>query len=140
MDATVLVLVEVDMEVEDEPLDEGAEFNEGIMAGVISGVLKTVGDASTSDCGSHVDVHIAVTGSLVDTVRSASGNKGSSGDISSKRSKIELMFSGSVRSVGSKGDVDPGTTVAVWQVCDEASKVSLDERESTDGSAPGTRS
>ena len=38
-----------------------------------------------------------------------------------------------------KGDVDPGMTVAVWQVCDEASEVSLDERESTDGSAPGTR-
>ena len=81
------VLVEVDMEVEDEPLDKGAEFNEGdlaTMAGVISGVLKTVGDTSTSDCGSHVDIPIsAVTGSLVDIVRSAPGNKGSSGEISS---------------------------------------------------------
>ena len=77
------MLAEVDMEVEDESLDEGAEFNEGdsaTKAGVISGTLKS---ASASDCGSHVDMPIsAVTGSLVDIVRSASGNKDSSGEIS----------------------------------------------------------
>ena len=46
------------------------------MAGVILGVFKSVDDTSASDCGSDVDIFIsAVTGSLVDNVRSASGNK-----------------------------------------------------------------
>ena len=99
---------------------------------VDSGVLGSVRD--TSDCRSHVAVSVSLL------VRSASGGKGSSSDISSKRSKIELMFPGSVRSVEGNGDVDPDVTVAVWRVCDEVVEASLDEMESTNGSPPGIRS
>ena len=103
------------MEVNDESFDE--ESNEGdsaTVAGVFSHVLKSVGDTSASDCESYVDMpNSAVTGSLV-IVRSTSGNRGSSGGISLGRSKIELTFSGSVRSVGSKDDVDTGTIVTLW--------------------------
>ena len=107
------MLAEVDMEVEDESLDKGAEFNKGdSMAGVVSDVLKS--DSDALDCGSHVDMSIsAVAGSIISIVGSASGNEGSSGEISSKKPKTELTLSGLVRSVGGEGDVDPGIVVAV---------------------------
>lgn len=57
----------------------------------------------------------AVTGSLVGIVIAASVNNGSSGEIHvlSNRSTIELIFLESVRSVGSKRDVDPGMTAVM---------------------------
>ena len=110
VEVDTVMLTEVYKGVEDESRDERAEFNKGdsaTMAGVISDVHKTVGD--TSDDGLHADMSISsVTGSLVGTGKSASGNKGSSGGISSKRSAIE-----SVDSVGGKGDVNLGMTVTV---------------------------
>ena len=101
VEVDTVMFAEVHKGVEDESRDERAELNKGdsaTMAGVISDVH-----------GLHADMSISsVSGSLVGTGKSASGNKGSSGGISSKRSAIE-----SVNSVGGKGDVNPGMTVTV---------------------------
>lgn len=73
------ILADLDMEFEEESFDEGVEFNKGDSATtpcVDSGVLQSVRD--TSDCRSHVAVRVSLL------VRSSSGSKGSSGDISSK--------------------------------------------------------
>ena len=77
---------------------------------------------------------MSISGPLVDVV---SRNKGISIEISSQISKIELMFSELVISVGCKGDVDPVTIVTVWLVSDVASAASLDKESH---SFPGTRS
>ena len=77
--AIILLLADVDVEFEDESFDEVVEFNKGDSAAtpcVDSGVLESIRD--TSDCRSHVAVGVSLL------VRSASGTKGSSGNISSK--------------------------------------------------------